>query len=158
MSVKSDVQLLQKVPLFAEVDLAHLQVLVFSSERESVSGGSYVFEKSKSGTAAYFILSGRAVVRADNHSTSRAIARVEKGALLGEMSMVGKVPYSISVQAVNDMELLKLTNEMFIRVCEEFPDVGRKVLSVLAAKLDTSLKGFSEVQHHFENAKSFSSL
>ncbi|VAV98373.1 hypothetical protein MNBD_ALPHA08-1730 [hydrothermal vent metagenome] len=158
MSVNSDVQMLQKVPLFSKVDPAHLQVLVFSSKRTKVSGGSYVFKKGTQGNAAFFVLSGRAIVRTGDGSDARAIARVEQGALMGEMAMTGKVPYSSSVQAVNDMSLLKLSNEMFMRVCEEFPDVGRNVLAVLAGKLDVSLQGFKDVQQHFDNAKSFSNL
>lgn len=144
--------------MFSEVDPAHLQVLVFSSKRKTVSSGSYVFKKGRAGAAAYLILSGRGVVRSGNSASSPNIARVEKGALLGEMSMVGRVPYTISVQAVSDMELLKLTNDMFMRVCEEFPSVGQSVLSVLADKLNTSLEGFSEVKRHFDSAKTFSDL
>lgn len=158
MSVNSDVQLLQQVPLFAKVDPAHLKVLVFSSKRTTVDAGSHVFMQGKRGNAAFFVLSGRAVVRNNDGSSAPAIARVETGALLGEMAMVGKVPYSISVQAVNDMILLKLTNEVFMRVCEEFPDVGRNVLGVLAGKLDVTLQGFKDVQQHFDNAKSFTRL
>lgn len=155
MSVNSDVQLLQRVPLFAKVDPAHLQVLVFSSKRIKISGGSYLYKKGKSGNAAFFVLSGRAIVRTGNEPAASAIARVEQGALLGEMAMIGKVPFSTSVQATSDMALLKLTNGMFMRVCEEFPDVGKNVLSVLSNKLDVSLKGFNDVQPHFDNAKTF---
>lgn len=158
MSVKSDVELLQNVPLFAKVDDTHLQVLVFSSKRVTVSAGSYVLRKGKSGNAAFLVLSGRAIVRTGDGASSRAIAGVEQGALLGEMAMIGKVPYSTSVQAVKDMDLLKLTNGMFMRVCEEFPDVGRNVLGVLADKLDLTLQGFTDVQQHFDKARSFSDI
>ena len=158
MSVNSDVQLLQKVPLFAKVDPAHLQVLVFSSKRTVVSAGSYVFKRGQQGNAAFFILSGRAIVRTGNGASARTIARVETGALLGEMAMIGKVPFSTSVQAVNELSMLKLTNEMFMRVCEEFPSVGKNVLDVLAEKLDVTLQGFNEVKQHFDNAKRFSKL
>lgn len=156
MSVNSDVRLLQKVPLFAKVDPAHLQVLVFSSKRTKVAAGAFIFKKSKPGNAAFFILSGRAIVRTGDGASARTIARVEQGTLLGEMAMVGKVPYSTSAQAVNELSLLKLTNEMFMRVCEEFPDVGKNVLTVLTEKLDVTLQDFNEVQQHFDNAKSFS--
>ena len=158
MSVNSDVQMLQRVPLFSKVDPAHLQVMVFSSKRETINEGSFVFKKGKTGAAAYFVLSGRGVVRSSNDSSSPIIARVEKGTLLAETSMVGGIPYSISVQADKKMQVLKLTNETFTRICEEFPEVGKEVLGVLADKLDQSLKGFSDVQHKFETAKSFSNL
>jgi len=156
MSVNSDVQLLQQVPLFSKVDPAHLQVLVFSSKRKTISDGDFLFKKGKSGAAAFFVLSGRGVVRASNSSSSAIIAKVERGTLLAETSMVGRIPYSISVQADKNLQVLKLTNETFIRVCEEFPEVGKKVLGVLADKLDLSLQGFKDVQHQFENAKAFS--
>ena len=86
------------------------------------------------------------------------IAEVGKGTLLGETAMVGRGPYSISVQAVSKMEVLKITNDTFMRVCEEFPEVGKYVLGVLADKLDLTLKGFNEVQRRFENAKTFTGL
>jgi len=156
MSVNSDVRLLQQVPLFAKVNPAHLQVLVFSSKRRTVSEGSFVFKKGKTGSAAYLVLSGQAVVRADNSTSSPAIAQVGKGTLLGETAMVAHGPYSISIQAVKKMEVLKITNDTFMRVCEEFPEVGKNVLGVLADKLELTLKDFSEVKHRFENAKSFS--
>lgn len=158
MGVNTNVQMLKKVPLFSKVDLAHLQVLVFSSSRKTIPAGTFVYKKSQSSASAYLILSGRGVVRTDENTSSSPIARVEAGALVGEMAMIGKVPYSTSVQVVSDMEVLELSNKVFMRVCEEFPDVGKRVLAVLADKLDTSLSGFRDIQGYFENARSFTRL
>lgn len=158
MSVNADTRLLQQVPLFANVDPAQLQVLVFSSKRRKVAAGSFVFKRGKSGSAAYFVLSGRAIVKPDSKSSSPVIARVRSGALLGEMAMIAKVPYNVSVQAVDDLVTLKITNDIFRRVCAEFPDFGANVMEVLGAKLDDSLEHFNHVRTYFENAKSFSNL
>lgn len=158
MSVNSDAKLLQQVPLFHDADPAHLQVLVFSSKRQTFSADQFIFSKGRTGSAAYLVLSGQVDVFADRRSSkNEPIAHVSRGGLLGEMSMVGKLPYTVSAQAVGKVETLKLTNAMFMRVCGEFPDVGAKVLSVLANKLDISLRGFQDVQTHFESAKPFSS-
>lgn len=143
--------------MFADVDPAHLKVLVFSSQEKTVSSGSFVMKKGSSGNAGYLVVSGRGIVRAGNKAESPAIARVETGAFIGEMSMVGGLPSTISVQAIDQMVLLKVSKKIFFRVCEEFPDVGAKVLAVLTKKLDGSLSGFSQVQGHFDNAKRFSS-
>jgi CRP-like cAMP-binding protein len=158
MGVNSDARLLQQVPLFSEVDPAHLKVLTFSSKRRTIAAGSYIFKKGKTGAAAYLILSGRAIIRPDNKVSTPAIARASAGALLGETSMIGRLPYSISAQAVDEVTTLKLTNDMFKRVCAEFPDVGVKVLAVLGRKLNVSLQGFSDVQSYFDEAKSFTKL
>lgn len=157
MSVNSDAKLLQRVPLFQDADPAHLQVLAFSSKRQFFSADQFLFKKGRTGSAAYLVLSGRVAVFADRRSTNNEpIAYVSRGGLLGEMSMIGKLHYTVSAQAIDKVEVLKLTNGMFMRVCGEFPEVGARVLSVLANKLDTSLQGFTDVQTHFENAKPFS--
>ncbi len=158
MSVNTDVELLQRVPMFAHVDPAHLKVLVFSSQKKTVSAGSFVLKKGSQGNAGFLVISGKGIVRRDNKGASRAIARVQQGAFVGEMSMIGGVPSPISVQAVDDMVLLKITKKIFFRVCEEFPDVGVKVLAVLTQKLDGSLNELRGVQDYFDNARKFTSL
>ncbi len=158
MSVNTDVELLQRVPLFAQVDPAHLKVLVFSSQKKRVAAGSYVIKKGSQGNAGYLVISGRGIVRRDNKGNSGAIARVQAGAFVGEMSMIGGTQSSISVQAIDEMVLLKISKKIFFRVCEEFPDVGVKVLAVLSDKLDGSLSGLRGVQDYFDNARKFSSL
>ena len=142
--------------MFSMVDPGHLQVLVFSSRSKTISAGSFVFKKGANKAAGYLVLSGRGVVRNGNSTSLPAIARVERGAFLGELSMIGKVTPATSVQAVSDMKVLELTLKMFLRVTEEFPDVGFKVLAVLSGKLDGSIKRLTDVQGYFDNARDFS--
>lgn len=158
MSVNSDAKLLQQVPLFQDVDPAHLQVLAFSSKHQSFSAGQFLFKKGRSGSAAYLVLSGHVAVYTDRRrAKNEPIARVSRGGLLGEMSMIGKLPYSVSAQAIDQVQVLTLSNSMFMRVCGEFPEVGARAVSVLAGKLDSSLRSFQDVQNHFKNARPFSS-
>jgi CRP-like cAMP-binding protein len=155
MSVRSDVELLRQVPLFAEVDPAHLQLLVFSSRRIDIPSGDVVFKKGSSESAGYLVLSGRA--EAFEHDRAQApLAQLETGALLGELSMIANLPVSLTVRAKTHMRLLKITHELFMRVCSEFPDAGAKVLNALSRKLDTSLKDLRTVQRYFDEAHSFS--
>lgn len=156
MSVTSDVRLLQAVPIFEKVDPAHLQTLVFSSRKTQTKAGSFVVKKGGDKNTGYLIVSGRAVARRDNKSSSPAFARLETGAFFGDTAMIARLPYSISVQAVDDVHCLAISQKVFSRVCQEFPEVAKEVLDVLSEKLDQSLGGFADVKEFFDEARQFS--
>ena len=155
MSINTDVQLLQKVPLFQDVDPAHLQVMVFSSRHINSGKGEEIFHVDETGSAAYLVLEGRARIISRE---GEVIAEAGPGAFLGELSMIARKPYTVTAVAMSDIRLLELTNELFLRVCQEFPHVGKAALAYLSKKLDVSLEELRAVQDYFDKAGSFSGL
>lgn len=155
MSVTSHVRLLQAVPIFANVNSAHLQTLVFSSRKTQTKAGNFIIKKGGDKNTGYLIVSGRAVARHDNKSSSPAFARLETGAFFGDTAMIAGLAYSISVQAVDDVQCLAISQKTFSRVCREFPEVAKEVLAVLSEKLDKSLGGFADVKNIFDEARQF---
>ena len=155
MSIRTDVELLSQVPLFHGVDPAHLQVLIFSGRRVNLGAGDTLFSAGSYESAGYFVVSGEALVSAGAKGRARQVARVGRGIFLAELAMIANIPVSSTVVAQNAMVAIKISNELFMRVCSEFPDSGAKILHALAARLETSLASFREVQDYFDNAKTF---
>ncbi|MGE0211673.1 MAG: cyclic nucleotide-binding domain-containing protein [Parvibaculaceae bacterium] len=151
MSVRGDVDLLRQTPLFASVDGAQLQLLVFSAERRRVAPGQSLLRKGESANAGLLVLEGEA--EAYSGRSGRPVALIERGAFLGELQMIAKVPSSISVRAKTDMHLMAIGHDLFMRVCSEFPEAGGKMLNVLSRKLDASMKDLRVVQRYFEGAR-----
>ena len=62
MSVRASAESLRQIPLFAECDPAHLQIMAFASERANFAQGADIFRAGSTGSAAYLLLSGEADV------------------------------------------------------------------------------------------------
>jgi CRP-like cAMP-binding protein len=72
--------------------------------------------------------------------------------------MVASLPASVSVRATTPVEVMRITSELFQRVCREFPEDGARMLASLGERLDVTLTDLMDVRDIFEHARSFSRL
>ncbi len=158
MAVRNDVQLLRKVPLFAGVDPAYLQVLAFSSTAVTVSSGQYLVRQNEPGSAAYLILDGQAEAYQDVAGNNVLVATLGPGAFVCAKSMVAKLTPNMSIKAKGALTAMCIPHELFVRVCKEFPDTGTEILKVLSNDVDISLRELKRVQSLFDRAASFSQV
>lgn len=148
MNIRSAVDLLKQIPLFAQVDEAHLQTLLFSSDELLIPKGRTVFEAGEDATSAIVITSGEAVVH--DGQTGSVLALAGPGSLFGEQSMIASLPRQVTLIAKSEIEAIVVEQAVFLRLCSEFPEVAMHVLAVLNERLDENSNALSEVQKHFE--------
>ncbi len=153
MSVKDVVGLLRQIPLFASVDAAQLQVLAFSSERVHVKTGEMLIKKGERSAAGFLILDGQANALQPDGAEGKVIAAAKAGAFLGQASMVARLPHAVSVEAVTPVVALKISHDLFVRVCSEFPETAQNVLTTLSRNLDLSISDLQEIQRLFSDAR-----
>jgi CRP-like cAMP-binding protein len=151
MRVKADVRVLQRIPLFADSEAGHLQLLSFASKRIELEKGSILFRKGTSGAAAYLILEGTAEVYESPEASGDVVATAESGALLGELSMIADVAYGVTVKTASLFAAQKIDRDLFLRVVSEFPEFGTAILQKLAARLDLSMEALSRVRPLFQS-------
>ena len=72
MSIKSTVELLRHVPLFAGVDPAHLQVLSFAAVRHVLQKGAVLYRAGDPGASGYLVVSGTASAVAPGSGEERS--------------------------------------------------------------------------------------
>ena len=154
MSIKSTVELLRHVPLFAGVDPAHLQVLSFAAVRHVLQKGQTLYRAGDPGTSGYLVVSGTA--QATARDSVEVVATIERGAFLGELAMLAKLPHHLTVTAISTLTVNVIGNDLFLKLMSEFPEAGTRIVETVAAKLDSSMLMLREVQLLFEKAKSFS--
>src|SRR5690349_15826251 len=94
MSVRTSTEGLKQIPLFAECDPAHLQIMAFASERVHFAAGTDVFRAGSTGSAAYLLLMGEAEVWRNHGEERLAVATARSGAFLGELAMIAGMAYS----------------------------------------------------------------
>src|SRR5258707_2438719 len=65
VSLKEEVNLLQRIPLFANLEASKLKLLAFTSERIAFEAGQVLFRQGDVGDAAYIVIEGEAEVLVD---------------------------------------------------------------------------------------------
>ncbi|MGE0238853.1 MAG: Crp/Fnr family transcriptional regulator [Parvibaculaceae bacterium] len=155
MSVRTNAESLRQIPLFADCDPAHLQVMAFASERVEFAQGSDIFRAGSTGAAAYLLLAGQAEVWKGQGDRRLEVAIAGPGAFLGELAMIAGAAYSVNVTATSPVTATRISRDIFMRVVGEFPDFGTKVMTILSRKLTGSVTEFDRIRHMLESTPSF---
>lgn len=155
MSVRADAETFRSIPLFAECDAVHLQLLAFSAARQSFEPGDVIIKQGLTGGAAYLILSGRCDLSTE---AAGKIGSAGPGAMLGEIAMIGDGPYAITARATESLATARIDRSLFMRVVREYPEFGAAVFHALSKKLDGSMDDLTLARHAFEHARSFRNL
>ena len=158
MSVRADAETLRQIPIFAECEFVHLQLLAFASERQHFVSGESIISQGKKAKSAFLLLSGNADIRQLSGLQNQSIAKAEPGALLGEVAMIGKSTYAITAMALGSVSTARIDHTLFLRVANEYPEFGHSVFRVLARRLESSMRDFDSVREQFIRAKSFLDL
>ncbi|MGI9371433.1 MAG: Crp/Fnr family transcriptional regulator [Hyphomicrobiales bacterium] len=158
MRVKSDVELLRQIPLFGDVEDAHLQVLSFSTKRKKIASGRYVFKEGGKGAAAYLIIEGRVEILTGEKGSRKKITEADEGDFLGETAMVAGVPYSVSAKAETKTTVLEISRKIFFDVAQEFPGFAGHVMKAMNERLEENLDDLKKVQDLLETAGSWETM
>jgi CRP-like cAMP-binding protein len=138
MLLKEEVELLRRLPMFAQVDPTRLKLLAFTSNRLQFEPGQALFHQGDAGDAAYVVISGDADVLITSGTDEIKIAAVQRNSIVGEIAILCDVPRTATVRAVTRLDTLKINKENFRRLLREFPEVGIEVMRVLASRLNST--------------------
>jgi CRP/FNR family cyclic AMP-dependent transcriptional regulator len=110
-------------------------------ETQSVDAGDHVFTEGDEGDDLYIVLSGRVrISKAISLSIDRTLATLSGGSVFGELAMVGEGTRSATACAEEVTKLLVLSREGFMRLTDEEPVLGLKVMGRFAAALAERLR------------------
>ncbi|QEL25224.1 cyclic nucleotide-binding domain-containing protein [Bosea sp. F3-2] len=138
-SERDDVAALRAVPIFANLDLARIKLLAFTSERTVFAAGDLLFEQGAESDAAYVVIAGAADVLIGPQESAVRVSRIEAPAIVGEMGVVTGEVRSASIRATSELTALKLRKEVFIALMEEFPDMMLSVMRLMIKRLQDNV-------------------
>ncbi len=154
MGLKDEVDLLRRVPLFAQIDPGKLKLLAFTSERMSFQADQVLFKQGDQGDAAYVVISGDADVLVNTPEGEIPVAKLGENAFIGEIAILCDVPRTATIKAVTRMETLKIDKEHFLRLIREFPEMGIEVMRELANRLSITTAELSEARNELRKQAS----
>lgn len=119
---------LKKFDFFADLPDEVIHSLVDEVEKITLKTDEVLFNKGDLGDALYVVESGRVkMVGTDKDGQEVVFNQVGAGAVIGEMALIDQQPRSAGVIALGEVELLKLSQQAFMRVMEEQPLLGMEI-------------------------------
>jgi len=121
----SEAPLFSPLPLFSALEKDGLRALIGCFEMFTVPAGSAVISEGDEGAEAYIVARGELEVRrVTEEGTTVTLARLNNGALFGEMALLSRAPRAASVVACRPSILLVARRDALELVAEKRPDVG----------------------------------
>ena len=132
----ASVELLTRVPLFAELSDAELEQIGSVAIPRSYPKGVRVFHEGDDSDACYIVRSGDLRVTRE-HSDGRAIAlaTLGPGDIFGELAMLDGGSRSASVETLSEAELLALPASDVRRVIAAHGDIAAKLIIAITRRL-----------------------
>jgi CRP/FNR family cyclic AMP-dependent transcriptional regulator len=136
MPSNETVELLGRVPLFAELSQQELEQVVSVAIPRSFPKGVRVFHEGDDSDACYVVRTGDLRVTRE-HSDGRAIALATLGIgdFFGELAMLDGGARSASVETLSDVELLALPAIDMRRVIAAHGEIAAKLIVALTRRL-----------------------
>jgi CRP/FNR family transcriptional regulator, cyclic AMP receptor protein len=125
------VELLQRVPLFAELDPRELERLSGSFKERTFDAGQSVAAEGEGGAGFFVIESGEAVVKV--HDEERG--RLGPGDYFGDIAMIDQGDRTASIEAVSELKCYGLTFWDFRPLVESDARIAWPLLQAMAKRL-----------------------
>lgn len=139
MSLHQEVEILRRVPFFAEIEPAKLKLLAFMSERVGFDDGKIVCKQGDAADAAYLILEGQADIILEGAAAPPiTVATLGANEIVGEVGLLCNVPRNATVRAKGRLVTLRISKDPFMRMVREFPNMAVSIMQELAHRLDST--------------------
>ncbi len=109
-----------------------------TGERKSVKAGDIIFEEGEVGDMAYLIISGEVEIFRTSGNKERVLATLDRGEIIGEMSLIDNAPRMASARALSDMEMSIISRQSLqarLDRLEESDRVLRRLIAVLVSRI-----------------------
>lgn len=130
------VNMLRRVPLFAELDEAELQAVAALASSIDVPKKNIVVQEFDPGNSLYIILSGE--VKVSTYSIEGrevVLALLGKGSFFGEMSLLDEEPRSANVSTMQDCKFANIRRGDLVPLLLAQPIISLKLLTETASRL-----------------------
>ena len=130
---------LRNIWLFAALSDDQLDAISNFTFQTDFAAGDLIVEEGQTGNGLYVIMEGNVeAVKAYGTKNAQVVNKLAAGEVFGEMALLGEWPRTATVKAVTDVKCLGIDRWVFLSQLERDPQVGIKMLQILAQKLKES--------------------
>ena len=125
------VELLKKVPLFADCSKTELRALAKTADEIDLREGTVMTREGRPGREFFVLVDGSALVT----KKGKKVAELKGGDWFGEIALLTDTPRTATVTATSAVDVLVITDRRFKTVVETMPSIALKVLSSVSDRL-----------------------
>ena len=153
MDLKTEAEMLRRVPMFSKLEPSKLKLLAFTSQSLAFDDGEVLFKAGDAADSAYVIMEGTVEIVAETEAGDVVEGRLGKNQLFGELAVLTGEPRSATIRASGGLVALRITEEMFLKLLAENPEVALDVMRQLSNKLVASHRQFVEIQSKLQESE-----
>lgn len=129
-------QLQAESELFRGVAEEDLAALVQVMEARHYTAGDILFQRGDQGDSMYEILSGSIRIYTEDAQGNQLTLVIRRaGEVVGELALLDTQPRSASAAAAEDLEVLILSRDQFMRFLQDRPAVGMHMMRTLTGRI-----------------------
>lgn len=142
---KKTIELLKEIDMLQDFSDTELEELASILEVINYDSGKELFREGDPGGKMYILAEGTVEIqKRRSHGTGRVvISRFDRGGIIGEMSLIDRMPRSATVIAVQPSKLYVLSQEAFDAMISDNQGLAIKLLKGLAVLLSLRLRNTS---------------
>ncbi len=138
MDLLKEAEVLRKVPMFAKLEPSKLKLLAFTSEYQTFEDGEVLFHAGDSADCAFVIISGEVEILAKTDAGDVVVGVLRDNQIFGELALLNNAPRSATLRAKNHLCVLRITDDVFLKLVTENPEVALDLMHQLSDKLALS--------------------
>lgn len=132
------ISLLSRVPGFERLDAKELDQLEAVTEKKRYPANTAVFFQDDPADALYILISGSAKAFQTSEGGKDRIVRIIKpGNAFGDLAMIARKPRFLTVQTLEDSEMLRLSHKDFVAFAEKHTWVLWTLLRAYAERINS---------------------
>lgn len=146
MNVDEEAQLLARVPTFAKCDPARLKLLAFTSRALRFAPGDIIIQAGEPSDSTLLILEGTVEFIGHAGQGEFIIGTAGANQMIGEMGVLMNGPRTLTVRARDQVRVLRISAQVFLRLLSENPEVALDMMRQLCERLAATTQRLERTQ------------
>jgi CRP-like cAMP-binding protein len=125
MTIEDDIAFLERVPTFAQLGFAALQIVAIGSETRELDDGEVLFRAGETADGGYVVQAGSLKLTKHDAKRSDPSVTLGPGALIGELALLTETVRPVTAVAAERSTVIRISRSLFRKVLEGFPEAAR---------------------------------
>lgn len=136
---------LKKIKLFTSLSDANILHFINELEPLTLENGTLLFNQGDYSDSIYVLTEGRLVATLNlPNGDIRIVGLIDPGEIVGELGAISDQPRSLSVRAIEESHLLKLSKTKFQQLAKKYPKLLYEIVYFLTARSHRLIELLSE--------------
>ena len=146
MHLDDTAHILGSAEFFTICNLEQRRMLAFASERVRLNEDEVLFKAGDVTPGAYLLVSGSLVSRQGEAKKTTEFPVDQPGTLIAQLALLTKQKRRATLTCVKPAELLLITRSSFLKLLDQFPEVGHRAKEMIRNDIGKYVTALKEVK------------